>query len=355
MKEVDMESSKNKPFLKIIVMKLAHILEAHRLSHTGLYRMAVLPVLVTTVLTCARIPPNVGKSREVVVIASEINKPLIVNALQMYNYVPQKEAVFSFICAADTALKNYSKFHTILLYGSLDDEFINILLNSEAREATRNDTFTLFKLNDLWAKGQLAIVFAVSEPQYIELGIEKYRTIISKILSDNYYERIKQNYYNEPIDTDISNHLKNFGVTFDFQKGWMIDSTYSDENFIFVHAHLPDRSIFFYRENLSERLTDSMAIMKRNALTKKYYHGDYVLKELTEAEHIEFQSMNGIRLRGVWQNDSLVAGGPFLSYLLVNDSILYVIDGMIFHPGERKSDYLTKIEVIMNSVNIMHP
>jgi hypothetical protein len=352
---MDNKNYKNKYYLKNMLVKLIYTLELIRFSKTALCRMAVLLPLVIIFLSCAKIPPNVGKSREVVVIASEINKPLIVNALQIYNYVPQKENVFSFIFAADTALKNYSKFHTILLYGSLEDEFISILLNAEAREATRNDTFILFRLNDLWAKGQLAIVLAVSEPRYIESGIKKYSTIISKILSDNYYERIKQNYYNETIDTDINMHLKNFGVTFDLQKGWMIDSTYSDENFIFIHAHLPDRSIFFYREKLEERLTDSTAINKRNALTKKYYNGDYVLKELTETEHIEFRAMNGIRLRGVWQNDSLVAGGPFLSYFLADDSTLYVIDGMIFHPGERKSDYLTKIEVILNSVNIMRP
>ena len=65
--------------------------------------------------------------------------------------------------------------------------------------------------------------------------------------------------------------------------------------------------------------------------------------------------MKGIRLNGVWQNDSLVAGGPFLSYFLTQNDTLYVIDGMLFHPGERKSDYLTKIEVIMNSFRIMYP
>jgi hypothetical protein len=353
---MESKNLQNKDCLEIVILKLAFpFMKLIRFSKLGLYRMAFLAMLLGIIISCAKIPPNVGKSREVVVIASKINEPLIVNALQIYNYVPQKEAVFSFIFAADTALKNYSKFHTILLYGSLEDEFISTLLNAEAREATKNDTFTLFKLNDLWAKGQLAIVLAVSDVRYIESGVEKYSTIISEILSDNYYERIKQNYYNETMDTDINKYLKNFGVAFDFQKGWMIDSTHRDENFIFIHAHLPDRSIFFHKEKFEESLTDSIVINKRDVLTKKYYNGDYVLKELTEAEHIEFRAMNGIRLRGVWQNDSLVAGGPFLSYFLVDNDTLYVIDGMIFHPGERKSDYLTKIEVIMNSVNIMHP
>ena len=65
--------------------------------------------------------------------------------------------------------------------------------------------------------------------------------------------------------------------------------------------------------------------------------------------------MKGMRLKGVWQNDSLVAGGPFLSYYLKDNDTLYIIDGILFNPGERKSDYLTQIEVIMNSFTVIHP
>ena len=315
----------------------------------------IFVLFMLLLLSCSKIPPNVGKSREVVTISSKIDENLIINNLQVYNYVPQKEGLFTFIFTADTAIKTYNKYHTIFLHGSLQDDFINILLNPEAREATRNDTFTLFKLDDLWVKGQLAIILAVSEPNYIESGNKKYSNLISKLLADNYYHRIKENYYNKTIDKKIKNRLKKFGVAFDFHKEWMIDSTYSDENFLFIHAHFPDRSVFFYREKTENPLTDSLAIDKRNMLTKKYYNGDYVLKELTTAEKIEFHDMKGIRLNGVWQNDSLVAGGPFLSYFLTQNDTLYVIDGMLFHPGERKSDYLTKIEVIMNSFRIMYP
>ena len=97
------------------------------------------------------------------------------------------------------------------------------------------------------------------------------------------------------------------------------------------------------------------ALAKRDYLTARYYDGDYILQELTTAEPIEFANMRGIRLRGVWQNDSLVAGGPFLSYFLESGDSLYVIDGIVFNPGERKTDHLTTIEVIMNSFRLIRP
>jgi hypothetical protein len=317
--------------------------------------MLLFMLLVLVVLSCARLPANIGKSREVVVISREPNPPLLVNNLQRYNYVPQQENLFSFIYAADTVIKDYNKFHTILLYGSLQDTFITTLLSPEAQEATQRDTFTLYKLNDVWTQGQLVIVMVVSDSHYIPAGMTKYGSLISNILEESYYQRVKENYYIQGIDGKIKNELKRFGVTFDVHKGWLIDSTHHDENFIYVHAHFPDRSIFFYKERLDTTLTDSFVINKRDALTQKYYNGDYILKDLTTAEKIELRGMQGYRLRGVWQNDSLVAGGPFLSYFLTSRDTLFVVDGMLFLPGERKTEQFTKIEVLLNSFQLISP
>jgi hypothetical protein len=315
--------------------------------------IAILIVLLSIVISCANIPRNVGKSRDIVIISSKVDTNLIVKNLQVYNYVPQKEGLFMFIFAPDTAIKKLDRFHTIFLYGSLQDDFINILLNPEAKIATKKDTFNLFKLNDLWAKGQLAIILATSAPEYIEPGIIKYKDVITKILEDNFYARIKERYYETGIDKKINKTLRKYGIVFDLKKGWLIDSTYKNENFLFIHVHAPDRSIFCYKENKAV-LNAKYAIDKRNELTKKYYKGDYILQDLTQVESIEFKNMKGLKLRGVWQNDSLVAGGPFLTYLLTQNDTVYIIDGMLFHPGERKSDYFTTLEVIMNSFEIIN-
>ncbi len=316
------------------------------------YSLPIILLLVVFIISCARIPPHMGKSRDVIVISSKIDSSIIVNSLQIYNYVPQREALFSFILAADTAIEQYSKYHTLLLYGSLEDAFIDVILDSKAKETTKNDTFTLFKLNNVWAKEQLVIVLATSKPAYIHEGIRKYQKLVAKILEENYYSRIKAHHYSRALDKKVKNILRKFGITFDIGKGWLIDSTHTDDNFLFIHAHFPDRSIFFYTERLDRQLTSSLVLNKRDSLTEKYYNGDYILRDLTYSERIEFKGMTGLRIKGVWQNDSLVAGGPFISYFLTKNDTLYVIDGMLFNPGERKSDYFTALEVILNSFEL---
>ncbi len=312
----------------------------------------VILALVTT-LVCIKLVRSTGKSSDVVVVASTRDEGLIDENIQIYNYVPQAEGVFTFIFASDTALEAYKKHHAIFMYGTLQDEFINTMLSQEARDATVNDTFTVFKLKDLWASGQTIVLLAAIDRDHLARGIEKYGQLIGQTLEENHYQRIKKHYYDAGISSRMKDRLKKYGMTIDINTAWMIDSTHKDNNFIFVHTHFPDRSIFYYKEPRKSPLNDQYALAKRDSLTKDYYTGDYLLKELTTVEPIEFAGLHGIRMRGVWQNDSLIAGGPFISYFLTDGDTLYVIDGIVFNPGERKTDHMTRIEVIMNSFNLI--
>jgi hypothetical protein len=315
----------------------------------------VIFLMLLVLLACVRLSRSVGKSSDVVVVASKPDEDLVIDNVQLYNYVPQREGIFKFIFARDTALEYYKKNHAILMYGTLQDEFINTMLNEEARDATRHDTFNLFRLKDLWVNGQVVVILAARDSNDLTRAFSKYGSLISKILEENYYTKAKSNYYDAGISSGMKNKLKKYGMTIDINQAWMIDSTYQDENFIYVHAHFPDRSIFFYKEPNTEALDDSFVIAKRDSLTEQYYNGDYILRELTFLEPIDFADMTGIRMKGVWQNDSLIAGGPFLSYFLTGGDTLYIIDGIVFNPGERKSDYLVTIEVIMNSFRLIRP
>lgn len=314
--------------------------------------MSVGFVIVILMLACARIPSHTGKSRQIIVLSKESNAPLIESNLQIYQYLPQKEALFSFLCLPDTAIKTFKKNHAILLYGSLEDEFIDLLLDEEAKMTTRKDTSTLFRLNDIWTKGQTVVVLATADPSYIENAVVKFSKVISKIFEEHYYQIVKQTYYRGIMDRSKSKSLSKYGVWLDIPKGWLLDSTYADQGFVFVHAHFPDRSVFFYKLMYSEKITANAAIDIRNKLTGKYYSGDYILKDLYQTDPIEFKDLKGMRLKGIWQNDSLVAGGPFITYFFQKGDSLYIIDGMLFNPGERKSDYYTVLEVMMNSSTI---
>ncbi len=306
-------------------------------------------IAITLMVLCARIPAHTGKSRQIIVLSSEPDSQLIESHLQTFQYLPQKEALFSFLCLSDTAIKAFKRNHAIFLYGSLEDGFIDLLLDDEAARTVKTDTAALFRLDDVWTKGQMVVVLAVSEPRHVRFAIGKYGDMITRIFEDHYYEIIKQTHYRRGIDKRIGKILSKYGIRLDLNKGWLIDSTYADQGFIFVHAHFPDRSIFFYKTPYIGKISADSAVAIRNDLTRQYYDGDYALKNLSYTDPIEFKYLKGIRIKGIWQNDSLVAGGPFISYFFNRNDSLYVIDAMLFNPGERKSDFYAALEVILNS------
>jgi hypothetical protein len=343
-------SGKEEQMIDSILQVMEWITVKHRRGRMALHIITV--TAVAALVMCARTPPSVGKSRDIVVISSTIDTALVSRNIQIYNYVPQREKLFYFLFAADTSIHAYDKFHTIFLYGSLEDEFMTLLLSQDAQQATIEDTFTLFKLHDVWSRDQLCVVMAASENRYIEDGLDRFGPLVQEILEDNFYQRIKNNYYSKGIDQKTKQTLSAMGFTVDVGEAWLIDSTHRDDRFIYMHAHFPDRSIFFYTEEHQQDITAPYALAKRDSLTGKYYNGDYILAELTKAEPIDFKNMSGMRLRGVWQNDSLVAGGPFISYFLKRGDTLRVLDAILFYPGERKSDFLMTLEVILNSFEI---
>ncbi len=303
-------------------------------------------------IACSKLPNSVGRPRDVVVIASSVDTASVNRTIQIVNYFPQPEPMFIFIFAADSAGRAVKTFNTLFLYGSLDDKFISTMLNADARAAAKRDTFTLFKICDLWARPQTAIIMAASEPQYVVPGLYRYRSTIRSQLEENYYAQLKSRYYEQAVDENVKRSTARFGFTVDVHEGWLVDSTHRQKGFVSVSAHYPDRSVFFYREKLTQPLSDSSVIKKRDLLTDLYYNGDHILKDLTWVEPVEFKNMRGYRLKGVWQNDSLVAGGPFLSYALTDNQNLFFIDGLLFLPGERKTDYYLTLEIIMNSIEI---
>jgi len=315
---------------------------------------AVVFIFLLCFSGCSRIPAHVGRSSEVIVVSTIIDTQLVQNHLQLYNFVPQKEKLFKFRYVQDSLINDYKNFHTMFLYGSLNNEFLKTLLREDAKTTTREDTFALFKLNNLWARGQLTIILVVADDAYLEQAFIKFKPLITSILEENYYQKIKDTYYTKNMSKRLKKVLKSYGISLDIDKKWMIDSTFKNEGFIYVHTHFPDRSIFYYKEPMHGTLTDSLVLNKRDELTYRYYNGDYILRDLTTVDPIEFKGLNGSRVKGVWQNDSLVAGGPFLSYFFIFKDTLYAIDGLLFNPGERKSDHFTALEVILNSFELAH-
>ncbi|MFT6746557.1 MAG: hypothetical protein ACJAZ2_000898 [Glaciecola sp.] len=115
---------------------------------------------------------------------------------------------------------------------------------------------------------------------------------------------------------------------------------------------------------VSKEVFDEEAfVILRDSITKKYIVGP----EKPEPTYMEFERLVPIHSRvlmvdghycveykGWWSMVNATMGGPFISYLLVDEktSSLYLIDGFVFAPNFRKRDFLMELESMIKTLKI---
>ncbi|MCS7259078.1 MAG: DUF4837 family protein [candidate division WOR-3 bacterium] len=299
----------------------------------------------------AELPTSIGKSRQIIVLCNHLDivKKILSYTLERPIYTVQPEPEFTVQYHPLALIDKYFRYHTLFIIGLIDEEPISSIL-ARYREKIMSDTFGLFAFSNLWARGQNIYIFAARDLKYLSRGLTKYESRILKTFQKRSLEYMsKLTYargYNRNLEKTLSQKYK-FSLKLPFS--FKLNSKYQNKNFLYFVAHNPERSIFVHFSNLKIPLEPENLINIRDSLTNLFYEGDYVYQQFTYAETVDFNNNMALKLIGVWQNNKYLAGGPFLSYAFYVDTILYIIDGMVFNPGQKKLDYLLQIDAILHT------
>ena len=143
----------------------------------------------------------------------------------------------------------------------------------------------------------------------------------------------------------------------------LIGRNFEDKESNFIWLRNPgidvDKNIWIYYEDYTDEKVFKDVVKLRNFVTKKYIYDDkeendtsYVVVEtivppvITE---INFKNKFSVKARGLWKTNNLSMGGPFLSFVFVDESLgrLYYIDGFIYSPGKPQREYMRELEAIL--------
>ncbi len=155
--------------------------------------------------------------------------------------------------------------------------------------------------------------------------------------------------------------LRNHQFTIRIPFGWRIDYENKDSNFIWLRS--PgldvDKSIFiYYKDYTSENIFEAPESM-RNEATRKYVYDDkerndtsYVVVETLlppVTRKVNFNKKYAVEVRGLWKTNNLSMGGPFISYLFVDEKLdrIYYIDGFVYSPGKDQRESIRELETIL--------
>jgi hypothetical protein len=311
-------------------------------------------MLYATLSCTTNLPTTLGKPRKLVLLTSYRtnieNQISVILEQNIYTVQPEPEFLIRYepLLNADAFLK----FHLIFFVGTIDEEPIATLINKQ-REKIINDTFGLFSFTEPWTKGQKVLVFAVKNPELLEIGLTRYAERIRKTFREYLLTYMNKITYERGYDQKLTKRLsEKYDYTIQVPYNFKINDQYAQDNFVYLVAHNPDRSIFLYSDPQAQELVPSKLIDYRNMLTQKFYDSDYVYRNLTKAETTLFNDIWSIKFTGVWQNNQATIGGPFVAYCFNYQQRFYFIDGVLYNPGKKKLDNLNQLDAILHTFKV---
>lgn len=214
---------------------------------------------------------------------------------------------------------------------------------------------------DEFAKGQEIIyLFGNTEQELIdnlEKNIKPLRNYMVNKTLGIIQKEIRQN-----RDAGIVKELKeDRGYSINVPKGFYIAREFDDLVWLRQPDQKIDKSIFIYTIPYTDAKSfDRERIMSlRDSVTKEYlYDIDkrdlfYEIEPLVPlyTEEFDFNGKYAVETRGMWKLNDQSVGGPFISYMFVDEGTnqLYYIDGFLVAPGQDKVEDLFQLEAIMGT------
>jgi len=233
--------------------------------------------------------------------------------------------------------------------------------NSLQRIKDEPDLYYLSKQNE-WAKGQeVLFLFGRTEEELIK-NITENRDKLRSHFNNVEKKRLKAALYKSKELKEVGNvMMENHQFSLRIPFGWRIEYENPESNFVWMR--LPgievDRNIWvYYKDYYTKEVFDDVTTF-RNEVTKKYIFDDkekndtsYVVVESLIppiTNQINFNDKFGIEAKGLWKTNNNSMGGPFISYVFVDEALnrVYYIDGFVYSPGKSQREYIRELETIL--------
>lgn len=323
-------------------------------------------------------PNALGTTNQVVVIADQsVWDGMIGDSIRYYfgspyPIMPQPEPMFDLKHYTVTEINNQplrKELRTYFIIGNLSDpdsptaRMIREDLGPEKMRRFEEDPgFYSSVGKDKWARGQLLIyLFGHDEPDVIEKMIKAFPTIAERIHTHD-IEQIDAATYLDGESLRLQNTVREkFRVTMKIPGDFKV--ALNRDNFIWIRRDTREvtSSIamrqFGYKEESQltkdglVTMRDRMGLFIQGSTPGSFMQtNDVDLPVLTYNKELDGHFT--VEMRGVWEMTEDYLGGPFVSYAVVrNDSIL-MIDCFIYAPGKVKRDLVQQLEHVVSSLQL---
>lgn len=319
-----------------------------------------LVVLATLALCCTRpLVPAEGGNKEIVVLTapevwSRIEAPLS-DALERTVVVLEPEHVF-LVERADTAtfFEEGAKRRNVLL---VVPRGAGGVLGSALRKAAPADMPesleepAIFVERNVWVRNQAVISLVAQDTDRLPAAVTQLADSLYRVVTREVEERVHKTLYLRGYKKQWAERFAaDYGWSIHVPSGFQLRDEEPARGFVSIIQHYPERQLFVHwgRIALDDEIAPRQCLEVRARLAATFYEGDSTDVEGAEWSEERFLGREALLLKGRWNNERQMIGGPFWTYCFRGrgGERLYMIDLVVFAPGGEKYPPLRQLKVI---------
>lgn len=329
-------------------------------------KLSVVFSLFLIIAGCGIKPTTMGYQHRIfMVVDSHLWKelgPQVKEGFERTVYTPHEEKSFYIIPISLAELENRKMRMNIFFMGVADQKdsvtrYIEKSLPENFKQGVSNGEYFYLFQKDFYAADQINLIMYAQNKEAFKEQFSKTIERIYSTFEKKYYARLKKGMLEKDRQEKIEDYLaKNFGWKIQVQHDYFLANQDVEKKYVWLRRMKPDRWISIWKIDAdSANFNMDSLVNIRNRMTSAYYEGDVVVDEDRIFREVDFNGQPGIKLDGLWRNDSLMVGGPFRLYALYDplESGYYMIDIAVMAPGKLKKPYLDQLEVIAHTFEVL--
>jgi len=319
-----------------------------------------------------------GKMNEIIIVTDQnIWDSIVGDSLDyyfggQYPITPRPEPLFDvrhFTAEKINVEPFLRELRTYLIVANLNDResattkmMMKDLGEQKFQRAISDETFTTSVGKNKWANGQILIyLFGNSHDELLKEIRENFTAISTRVKAHD-SEQLSQLTYakgeNKGLSIDITERYGyNFTIPADYKV--IIDDSTSQMLWLKKEEKDASFSIIFKRmkyDNI-DQLSSSYIKQLRDEYGKEFTFSNepnsFMVTNNVDLPILEYgMKKDGYyakEFRGIWELENDFMGGPFISYLMVNEEKgeLLFVDTWVFAPGKKKRDKMQQLELVI--------
>ena len=237
--------------------------------------------------------------------------------------------------------------------------------SEKVRRSKEDPTFSTSVARDKWEKDQLLIYIFSHDVKSLGRELVNRFPAAAKVIQDHYANQIDATVYlggeNHPISNTVQESLGYYlKIPSDYfiaveqpSTLWLRKETDEASCNLILHK-LPYRSQDQFEKEKIVELRDSLGKKLISSTLPGTYMQTNVVDLPVFVQNLQIDNAYAIEARGIWEMVGDFMGGPFISYVVLDEknSELLFIDGFVFAPSKRKRNYMLQLEHIVSTLQL---